>query len=266
MRRHGQSMVSKASVFLLVGLLAVASACSSSNSEGPDDVVVPPIYIQARILSLLSGLSFLEALQVVHVCTEITCATGISTAVVTVNGTALTFNNDPEYHGNSNEYEGNVLISPGSRIALSVVYNGSRYEGNTTQFAENQAPTLTLPTAGSTWFMDGPNFLQWNAGTSASGATWFAGIRDSSRQGAYPRGGNGHPGTNFAELPIGTTKRWDIPANSLRTTGLFYGFLGVGTQGIGNSGRTGMSISNAAPGSSLTIGLIREFRPINVIP
>ena len=59
-------------------------------------------------------------------------------------------------------------------------------------------------------------------------------------------------GSDFVELPAQATW-YTIPANTLRV-GVNYEFAGIGTQGIGNSGLSGMPIPNTAAGFGWTIG------------
>ena len=114
----------------------------------------------------MGGTGHFRWLDVVRVCPDSTCATGIQNAVVTINGTALTLGSTP------GEYDGNVSILPSTTITLRVVINNSTYEGSATQFAQNQVPTFTNQTEIGPLFADGLNTLRWNS-AHRPGAVYF---------------------------------------------------------------------------------------------
>jgi hypothetical protein len=188
--------------------------------------------------------------QVVTICNDEFCRLPISDATVLLNGLRLLWNPANQ------EYEGNQPVAPGAPVDLQVTSGGSLYGVSTTQFT--QFPTLLIPAAGMTWDAGVANTMTWSPGASASGAINFVWISDSTtNKVVYPTG------AKAVELPL-TSTSYTIPPNWTVKPGNYNVGVGIGTPGIGNGGAPGLPISNAAPGSGLTVGGVLSVQLVHV--
>jgi len=157
----------------------------------------------------------------------------ISTATVIMNGVTLTYDTTYQY------YVGNVVVAPGGAVTLRVTVGGSSYTSSATQFTSY--PAISAPASGAYWDSNIDNSITWPGGNTPANAVYYClGLLDAdnpNRPLVWPMN------NSLKVVPIGTTS-YSIPAHSL-SAGNRLVVVGVATS---------VSIPNAAPGSSLTVG------------
>ncbi len=236
--------MTKKSLVLIATIAGAAVACGGSSSNPPGGAGP---YIGALVIDAPQGIPINPIM--VQVCTDSACATPISTATVTVNGSAVAWN------ANDHRYESATAVSAGQAVALSVTYGGKTYSASGTQFT--QAPTITSPTSASapaSWTGSSANTFSWSGGTPiTSGVEYVAGVMDANGNFVYPApSSSGHDGP--AEMSTGTTSM-TIPANTL-PNGTYQLFAGIATTGAVKQTSNGISIPGAASGSGLWLGAV----------
>jgi hypothetical protein len=125
----------------------------------------------------------------------------ISTATVVINGVTLPYNADPTHES----YEGNVPVSPGGSVTLSVTVGGNTYTVSGTQFSIY--PTIITPASGATIFAGNSNTVTWTPGAPLTNAVYILGDVNATNP-------VGSAGTLYV-LPISTS--YTIDPNSLYT-------------------------------------------------
>ncbi len=232
---------------LLFGFLFVLAACGGGGGGGGGGGSGP--YIRLMALSLSGGgvLPF-GFLQQAQVCSDSSCASPISTATVTVNGTSLT------YDAGNEEYRGSVAIALGATVTAQIVVDGHTYTASGTQFGS--VPTVSAPTSGETWTA-GAHTISWTGGSPTAGAAYVVGIMSETGEFVFPGGDHG-PG----EIAIGTHST-SVPAGSL-TAGSDQVMVGIGAAGLVGQTSGGISFSGAASGSGMWLGAVAPLVPVTV--
>ncbi len=231
----------------------VACGGSSSSSGGSSSGSGAP-YIGALAIVVPSGLTGVSPVQV-QVCTDSTCATPISTATVTVNGSPVAWN------ATDAMYEGTTAVALGQAASLSVTYGGKTYTASGTQFTA--APTISSPLnpAGpASWNGAQANAVAWSGGMpGGSGAEYVFGVMDASGKVVYPAptGSSSH---GPMELAMGTMGM-SVPANAL-PNGTYSLLVGIATTGAVPENGGGVAIPGAASGSGLWLGALAS--PVSV--
>jgi hypothetical protein len=231
----------KISIAALLVVSLMASACPGCppNPTTPSPQFSP--FIQELVYSVTEEDFFTDDgyiaddgyLQIVTVCAEITCATALANANVTLDGKPLNY--DPS----KKQYGGNYAIAPGARFSLNVKVNGTDYTSSATQFT--QFPTVQIPASGAMVDAGVTNNVTWSSGAPPAGATnLFAIWGQRPRTIVYPSG------NKPLELPIGSNS-YSLSPNWTSKAGTYYLGVGIGTSG------TGSPISNAASGSGLKV-------------
>ncbi len=207
-------------------------------------------YIVAMVLSMSDGsappFGFSEQ---VRVCSDSSCSSRISDATVTVNGSPVSWDSMKD------EYRGTVNIAAGASVTISVSTGGSTYTATGTQYST--APTISgsMPT---TWTASSANTISWSGGSPTTGAAYFVGVLDQSGTFLYPTGDHGPQ-----EVSISSTSQ-SVPAGTL-SAGSDVVMIGIGSIGLASQASGGISIPNAASGSGLWLGLIKQpFTAITV--
>lgn len=95
----------------------------------------------------------------------------ITTAIVTINNTVLTYNPAAGH----NAYEGNVEVAPGAGVALTVTVRDKSYTASATQFIS--FPATTLPVDGI-WYSGIPRKIAWSQGSPETNAVYNLAILD----------------------------------------------------------------------------------------
>ncbi len=220
-------------LFLSLVLFGCGGGGGSSSTPPPGPL------IQALLFSFPTGsippAAFENAMVSV---TDSSNGTSITTATVIMNGVNLTY--DAFHQG----YEGNVTVSPGGGVTLSVTVGGKTYTASGTQFTVY--PTISSPVSGATFTASSPNTVTWTAGAPLTNAVYLLGVLDA----ADPIGGIAYfqgLATNVNSFPI--------PANSL-TAGSRVVLVGITTPVL---------ISGAAINSAFVFGGF-NYVPITVNP
>jgi fibronectin type 3 domain-containing protein len=236
----------------------VLTAVNASGESGPSSQVsatpVAAPYISMLVLSEQGGaLPFVGFAEQVRVCTDSSCGTTISDAIVTVNGGAAL-----PYNSTDRQYRGTQVIAAGASVAVQVTIGGTSYNVSGTQFAT--APTVSAPSSGSTWQGTSANPIAWTGGSPTTGASYVVGVMNSTGTFVYPvpSGGSGGP----AELPISTSSV-SVPAGTI-AAGSYAVMVGIGTVGIGQQSSGGIPIPGTASGSGLWLGMIAPLVNIGV--
>jgi hypothetical protein len=168
------------------------------------------------------------------VCSDPNCVVQITNATVTFNGTTLAYANG-RYAATS------PAPSAGAPVNLSVTIPPGSFAVEGTYTASgtmySTAPTVTSPTATTTWTSTVANTVTWLEGaptTTIPASEYLVGILDPL--GIY------YP----AMVPISSTS-YIAPASSISTPGTVTAWVGIATEG------TGIPIPNTQPGSGLGI-------------
>jgi hypothetical protein len=224
---------------------AVNEAGESAPSAQATGTPINGPTIQAIVLSVAGGTNPIGWFEQVSV--QDSTGSPISTATVTVNGTALTYN------GGNSQYSGSVVVAAGAAANLSVVVGANTYTASGTQFST--FPTVSAPTAGATWEAANSNTVMWSGGAPTTGAEYIMAVLQGVGNIVYPNSGHGP-----LEEPLATTSA-NIAGGSL-ATGSTQVLVGIATVGIGTESTGGIPIANAATGSGMWLGGIAA--PVSV--
>ena len=143
--------------FLALGT-ALLTSCGSPPEPGP--------FILANVCHGLCSDVGAADLESVLVCTDSSCGTPITNAVVEVNGTSLTW---------AGSYQGSVPVPEGSTVNLDVTIGALTYGVTATQFTTAPTitePTVTPPASSATWPAASANTLSWTPGAPTAGASY----------------------------------------------------------------------------------------------
>jgi len=233
--RNPRSLRLPTGIILVLGLAEGFLGCGGGSSSNPPPAPVvqgmlfgfppgtqPPTGLSTALVTVLDG----------------TSGASITTATVTVNGVALTYNAAPSHQ----EYEGSVAVAPGAPITLSVKTGSTTCTATGTQFTS--FPTLSEPQPGDFWAANAVNTLAWSGGAPLAGAVYMAGLLD----GADPDGV-----TPLIQTFATTTTSWPVSATTL-TAGTHYAFAGL----VASS-----SVANAGPNSGFDFGAF-NYAPVTV--
>jgi hypothetical protein len=128
----------------------------------------------------------------------------ITNATVTMNGTSLTYNSVTQ------DYVGNVIVSPGSPVTVIANFGGSTYTASGNQFSTY--PVISSPVSNSTWTVSNPIPISWSAGTPPPNAAFYGiGVLDVNN----PNGMLAWPAGFDLKTELITSLTDTIPANSL---------------------------------------------------
>jgi hypothetical protein len=232
---------------LLLGALLALAGCGGGGGGGGEG---RGPFIQLMALSLPGGAppSF-GALQQARVCTDSTCSSPITTATVTVNGTALTYDAD------QGGYSGAIAIALGAPVTAAVTVDGETYTASARQFTS--VPTVTAPTSGATWDTASAHTISWTGGAPTSGAAYIVGVMDGSGAFVFPGTDEGP-----AEIAV-STHSLTVPAGAL-AAGDHDVMVGIGSAGLVGEDPGAIRFSGAAPGSTMWLAALASFVPVTV--
>jgi len=216
------------------------AACGGGGSSGGPSSMGPPAapYILASLVSFPPGAvppgfvppgfntgAFVEVL-------DNSGSAPIANASVSINGTPLA------YSAANQDYEGNLVVAPGSTVTLNVTVGVTTYTASGTQFTSY--PAISAPLAGATWSSFAANLVTWSGGAPTANSFDTLAVLDS----ADPNGQVIWPSGN-TPLPVlsTSTTSYTINPNSI-TTGSRLVIVGI---------LTAAQIPNAAPNSVLGI-------------
>jgi Big-like domain-containing protein/putative pyrroloquinoline-quinone binding quinoprotein len=216
------------------------AACGGGGSSGGSSSMGPPAapYILASLVSFPPGAvppgfvppgfntgAFVEVL-------DNSGSAPIANASVSINGTPLA------YSAANQDYEGNLVVAPGSTVSLNVTVGGTTYTASGTQFTSY--PAISAPLAGATWSSFAANLVTWSGGAPTANSFDTLAVLDS----ADPNGQVIWPSGN-TPLPVlsTSTTSYTINPNSI-TAGSRLVIVGI---------LTAAQIPNAAPNSVLGI-------------
>jgi hypothetical protein len=232
----------------------VTAINANEESDGSNEVSANPSaspgpFIAAQVITWSTTPPSGFPIFNVEVCTDSGCSTHITNATVKVNGTTLT------YDALNEEYTASgPMPAAGAAVDLSVtIPNGLPVAAGTYTASGKQYttfPSVTSPTSNTTWNHTVSNTVTWTAGSPTSGSQYIVGIIDSLGD-FYPRTLNDNPVT----VSVSSTS-YTLPAGSITTAGQFAVFVGIATNGIIDHSSVGISIPNAAAGSSLWIAAV----------
>jgi hypothetical protein len=220
-------------VSLLSAVVLAVSGCKSSS-----DVV-----IGVSVVTFLPGQAPANYQSVTAVVGDKSKGEYISDARVTVNGEVL------RWESGGSQYLGNVEVSPGAQITVTVSARGKDYSVSATQFTT--FPTITAPDAGSRWPARCTNDVAWSPGSPESGASYLVDV--------------------FGGLQTDPFSMWEsspIPAGSPDGRHAQVPQLGVGSETpalVAVSIVRQVAISDAAPESTLIVGGATTL-PVTVDP
>jgi hypothetical protein len=232
----------------------VTAVNANGESGGSNEVSATPSaspkpFIAAQVVTWSTTPPSGFPIFTVEVCTDSGCSTHITNATVKVNGTTLTYDALNEEYTASGPMPG-----AGAAVNLSVtIPNGlpvaaGTYTASGTQYTT--FPSVTSPTSNTTWNHTVSNTVTWTAGSPTAGSQYLVGIIDDSGN-FYPRTPDDNPVTVLI-----TSTSYTLLAGSITTAGQFAVFVGIATNGIIDHSSVGISIPNAAPGSSLWIAAV----------
>jgi hypothetical protein len=156
----------------------------------------------------------------------------IANASVSINGTPLA------YSAANQDYEGNLVVAPGSAVTLNVTVGATTYTASGTQFTSY--PAISAPLAGATWSSFAANLVTWSGGAPTAKSFDTLAVLDS----ADPNGQVIWPSGNTPPPVLSTsTTSYTINPNSI-TAGSRLVIVGI---------LTAAQIPNAAPNSVLGI-------------
>jgi len=155
----------------------------------------------------------------------------ITNASVSINGTPLA------YSAANRDYEGNLVVAPGSTVALSVTVGGATYTASGIQFTSY--PAISAPSPGATWVSSGTNVVAWSGRAPATKAAYALGVLDA----ADPANQLVWPSGNSLQVVPESTTSFSINPNSL-TVGNRLVIVGIATI---------VDVPNAAPNSGIAL-------------
>src|SRR5712691_7289369 len=216
------------------------AACGGGGSSGGPSSMGPPAapYILASLVSFPPGAvppgfvppgfntgAFVEVL-------DNSGGAPIANASVSINGTPIA------YSAANQDYEGNLVVAPGSTVTLNVTVGGTTYTASGTQFTSY--PAISAPLAGATWSSFAANLVTWSGGAPTANSFDTLAVLDS----ADPNGQVIWPSGNSPPPVLSTsTTSYTINPNSI-TAGSRLVIVGI---------LTAAQIPNAAPNSVLGI-------------
>lgn len=169
--------------------------------------------------------------------------TNITNATVTMNGTSLTCNSA------SQDYVGDVIVSPGSSVTVTATIGSKTYSASSNQF--DSYAVISSPASDSSWTASNPIPVSWLGGTPPQNILGYGigvlNVNDPNGMLVWPAG------FTLKAESIGTFAD-TIPAGSL-TPGSYFVIVCV----IGNA----VAIPNATADSFLAFGGC-EYVPITV--
>jgi hypothetical protein len=233
-------------------VIAVTADGTRAGSQTTSFLVSPvPPYIAGLAISDASGASLYEF---VFVSTSNNGGEPISNAMVLLNGTLLTYNDDGGPGSPNGTYQGSVNIAAGASVTLTVIANGGTYTA--TGKMNTTFPNITSPTSGANWSVAYSQTIKFTPGAPTTGAYYFAGVQDTTSQWVWPTSN----GPNFTSMsgvtsPISVA----VPAGCLSSgnsyvavAGMMNGAITGGQNGLTVTG--GITIANAQSGSVLVLG------------
>lgn len=214
----------------------------------------PPPYIVALVIRWPVALPDVPVMEV-RICTSNPCTAAVTGATVTVNGTTLAFNATTHvYEASSPVPDAGAAVTVSVTIPSGGEVKAGTYTASGTMYTS--APSVTSPTAATTWTKESANTVTWAGGAPTSttpASAYVVGIMDSAGT-FYPTTSDGP-----VEVSIGTTS-FVLPANSITVAGTYTAWVGIATNGIiAATGSDGIAFSNALEGSGLYLGYVGPF-------
>ena len=188
----------------------------------------------------------------VQVCTDMTCATPVTTAAVTMNGVTL------PWDAGAQLYQANLSLPLGGAVDVSVTLSGTTYSANGTMFTA--PPTVSAPASGATWIASASNPVILTGGAPLGGADYTVRIL-SGATGApvYFPGPSG-----VLEVPTTASPTATVAAGGL-ASGSYNALGAIVTPGFSNHSSPGYSFGTAAgTGSGLWLGAASDLTPFTV--
>src|SRR4029077_9000349 len=96
----------------------------------------------------------------------------VGNASVSINGTPLA------YSAANQDYEGNLVVAPGSTVTLNVTVGSATYTASATQFTSY--PAISAPLAGATWSSLAANLVTWSGGAPTANSFNTLAVLDSA--------------------------------------------------------------------------------------
>jgi hypothetical protein len=191
---------------LMIVLWVLTMSACGGGGGGSSPVTTPP-FIFAALSSFPTGSGAIPQGFNTGASVQIKNTSGgtnITNATVTMNGTSLTYNSV------SQDYVGNVIVSPGSPVTVIANVGGSTYTASGNQFSTY--PVISSPASNSTWTVSNPIPVSWSDGTPAQSAVAYGiGVLDVNN----PNGALAWPAGFDLNTELITSLTDTIPANSL---------------------------------------------------
>ena len=215
-------------------LLLLVSACGGGGgSAGGAGSVDQPTIIASVIIFPANGVppGLAPAGYNAAAGIRITDQTGapVTTASVSVNGTLLT------YIAANQQFEAALNIHPGDNVEVQVDLNGVTYTASRQNFGTY--PTITAPSANSTWSGQADNVVSWSGAAPDSTSQYAVGILDTGGALVWP--------TNGKLMAV---------SSSTTSVTISAGSVSIGSRLVLVGIVDVMTISGAANGSGLVIG------------
>jgi hypothetical protein len=229
---------------------------NGESAESGEVSATPSIapFIRVMILTMQDEGNPLGFFEQADVCTDSTCNTRITDAVITVNG-----GGPLAYDSSNHQYKGSVVVALGEAVNVEVTVGGETFTVGGTQFSS--FPTVIAPLAGAQWNNQIAQVISWSGGEPTAGAAYAVGVVNEQGGFAFPAGDHGP-----AEYPIGTTSA-TVPGESIigASPAIPYAVMvGIGTAGIIDRASPGIAIAGAAEGSGMWLGAIASFVGIGI--
>jgi outer membrane protein assembly factor BamB len=169
----------------------------------------------------------------------------VTTATVTVNGTALA------YVARLEAYSGSLTVQPGETVSIAVTVEGVTYTGTKRQveaFPNIYAyPIVNAPTAKTVWSTRMENLIAWSGVIPGPNSAYAVGVLDETGVQVWPSGGV------LQSVPVSQTSV-TIPEWAL-TSGNRHIMVGI---------IEGALFSTAAPGSTIVLSAF-STKPLSVV-
>lgn len=159
--------------YSLMIVLSVLTVTACGGGGGGSSPVTAPPFIFAALSSfptgsVPAGFTTGASVQIKNASNM----TDITNATVTMNGTSLT------YSSVSQDYVGNVIVSPGSPVTVTATIGSNTYSASGNQFSSY--PAISSPVSNSSWLGAVSIPVSWSGGTPAQGAIAYGiGVLDA---------------------------------------------------------------------------------------
>jgi len=190
-------------LIILTGLFSVIPSCGGGGGGGGGPITTTPPFIYAELFSLPTGSSLAGYESAFAAVLDDNTGDPISTAIVTINGVTLSYNST---YG---DYEGDVLVAPGSNVVLNVSVAGKTYTVSGTQFTSY--PTIIEPPGRLLHVAGLPVTIKWSGNYPTTNTSLGLGILDA----ADPNSQLLWPLDGYLQWVSSSETSYTIPANEL---------------------------------------------------